>query len=116
MFVLRLQAKGKDYNCNVIKANRYFPSSQLCSKCGFQYKNLKLSERKWTCPNCGTSHIRDVNAAINLKNYIPLEEREFTPVESSKVANLAIFALRTTELDEAGSYSQATKCRNVLSL
>src|SRR5574344_1822326 len=52
-FVSRLQAKGKDYDCNVIKADRYFPSSKLCSKCGFQYKNLKLSEREWTCSCCG---------------------------------------------------------------
>lgn len=115
-FVLRLQAKGKDYNCEVIKADRYFPSSQLCSKCGFQYKDLKLSEREWTCCNCGTHHIRDINAAINLKNYIPLEEREFTPVESSKVANLAELALQATELDETGSTLQATKCRNLPNL
>ena len=115
-FVSRLQAKGKDYHCNVIKADRYFPSSKLCSCCGWKYEGLKLSEREWTCCNCGTHHIRDVNAAINLKNYVPLEEREFTPVESSKVANLAILALRTTELDEAGSYSQVTGSRNVLSL
>jgi putative transposase len=115
-FVSRLQAKGKDYDCKVIKADRYFPSSQLCSKCGFQYKGLKLSEREWTCPNCGTNHIRDVNAAINLKNYVPMEGRKLTPVESSKVANLAELALQATELDETGSYSQATSSRNVLSL
>ena len=115
-FVARLQAKGKDYNCEVIKADRYFPSSQLCSKCGFQYKDLKLSEREWTCSCCGTHHIRDVNAAINLKNYVPLEGREFTPVESSKVANLAMLALQATKLDEAGSTLQVTKCKNVLSL
>ena len=115
-FVARLQAKGQDYNCEVIKADRYFPSSQLCSKCGFQYKDLKLSEREWTCCNCGTHHIRDVNAAINLKNYVPLEEREFKPVESSKVANLAMLALQATELGEAGSHSQATSDKNALSL
>lgn len=103
MFVSRLQSKGKDYNCNVIKADRYFPSSKLCSCCGWKYEGLKLSERSWTCPKCGTSHIRDVNAAINLKHYVPLEGREFTPVENSKAANLAIFALQTTELDEAGN-------------
>ena len=45
-----------------------------------------------------------------------MEGREFKPVESSKVANLAIFALQATELDEAGSYSQATSSRNMLSL
>ena len=115
-FVSRLQAKGLDYNCNVIKADRYFPSSKLCSCCGWKYENLTLDVRKWTCPECGTSHIRDVNAAINLKNYVPMEGRELTPVESSKVANLAELALQATELDEAGSYSQATGSRNVLSL
>ena len=115
-FVSRLQAKGKDYNCNVIKADRYFPSSQICSKCGLQYKSLKLSEREWTCCNCGTHHIRDVNAAINLKNYVPLEEWELTPVESSKVANLAMLALQVTELDEAGSTLRATKCKNLPNL
>ena len=112
-FVSRLEVKGKDYDCKIIKADRYFPSSQLCSKCGFQYKGLKLSEREWTCCNCGTHHIRDVNAAVNLKNYVPWEAREFKPVESYKVANLAILALQATELDEAGSTLQATKCKNL---
>ena len=115
-FVSRLQAKGEDYNCEIIKADRYFPSSQLCSVCGWQYKGLKLSEREWTCCNCGTHHIRDVNAAINLKNYVPMEGREFTPVESSKVANLAMIALQATKLDEAGNHLQVTGGRNMLSL
>lgn len=113
MFVSRLQAKGKDYSCNVVKADRYFPSSKLCSCCGWKYEGLKLSERKWTCPKCGASHIRDVNAAINLKNYVPLEERELTPVESSRAASIAMLALQAAELDEAGSGSQATVHRNI---
>ena len=103
-FVLRLQAKGKDYNCKVIKADRYFPSSKLCSCCGWKYENLQLSERKWTCSKCGTHHVRDVNAAINLKNYVPLEERELTPVESYKVANLVMLALQATKLNETGNH------------
>ena len=115
-FVSRLQAKGKDYHCNVIKVDRYFPSSKLCSCCGWKYENLTLDIRKWTCPKCGTHHIRDVNAAINLKNYVPMEGRKLTPVESSKVANLAMLALQATELDEAGNHSQATSGRNVLGL
>lgn len=102
-FVSRLEAKEKDYDCKIIKADRYFPSSQLCSNCGFQFKGLTLSMREWTCKCCGTHHIRDVNAAINLKNYVPLEEREFKPVESSKVANTAMLALQATKLEEAGS-------------
>lgn len=116
MFVRRLQAKGKDYNCNVIKADRYFPSSKLCSYCGWKYENLTLDVRKWTCPKCGAHHIRDVNAAINLKNYVPMEGREFKPVESFKVASLAELALQATKLDEAGSTLQATKCKNLPNL
>ena len=46
--------------------DRSYPSSKLCSNCGFKYKDLKLSERFWICSNCGSEHDRDVNAAINL--------------------------------------------------
>lgn len=46
--------------------DRFYPSSKLCSDCGFKYKDLKLSERFWTCSNCGSCHDRDKNAAINL--------------------------------------------------
>ena len=86
-FVLRLQAKGQDYNCSVIKADRWFPSSQLCSNCSYQYHELKLSEREWNCPICHKHHIRDVNAAINLKNYVPQELRESMPVEDIESAS-----------------------------
>lgn len=46
--------------------SRFYPSSKLCSDCGFKYKDLKLNERIWTCSNCGSKQDRDVNAAINL--------------------------------------------------
>ena len=101
-FVAKLGQKGKDYNCNVVKADRYFPSSQLCHKCGYQYYDLKLSEREWTCPECGTHHVRDVNAAINLKKYVPQELRKLTPVEDGYVAGLALLALQATSSDESG--------------
>lgn len=94
-FVSRLQQKGKDYRCNVIKADRWFPSSQLCNVCHFQKKDLKLSDRRWTCPKCGTHHIRDVNAAINLKKYVPQELRDIRSVEA--VESLATQALFNSE-------------------
>lgn len=47
-------------------ADKFYPSSKLCSTCGFKYKDLKLTERFWTCSNCGSEHDRDRNAAINL--------------------------------------------------
>ena len=105
IFVSRLESKGKDYNCKIVKADRYFPSSQLCSNCGFQYKDLKLNEREWICKNCGSHHIRDVNAAINLKNYVPWVARKLTPVESVKISSLAELALQEDTLIEAGSHT-----------
>lgn len=56
-------------------ANRFYPSSQLCSGCGFKNKDLKLSERHWVCPSCNSEHDRDKNAATNLaqcRNYTVL--------------------------------------------
>ena len=50
----------------VVFVGRFYPSSKLCSNCGYKYKNLTLSEREWTCPECGTLHDRDVNAARNI--------------------------------------------------
>ena len=53
---------------------------------------------------------------IILKNYVPMEGRELTPVESDKVKSLALLALQVGSLDEAGNHSQATGGRNVLGL
>ena len=55
-------------NYQVVKADRFFASSQICHCCGFKNPITKsLSVRNWVCPKCGTEHVRDVNAAINLK-------------------------------------------------
>lgn len=63
-----------DYKCKykgieLVKADRFFPSSKTCSNCGSIKKDLKLSDRTYICPKCGTVIDRDVNAAINLANY-----------------------------------------------
>ena len=67
-FASKLERKATRYNSVVIKADRWFASSKTCSECGHVNYNLKLSDRSWTCSKCGTNHVRDVNAAINLKN------------------------------------------------
>lgn len=48
-------------------APRFYPSSKLCSECGYKHKDLKLKDRSWTCPECKIVHDRDVNASINLE-------------------------------------------------
>ena len=68
-FVRQLQYKA-DWNDKIIQQiGTYFPSSQLCSHCGYQNKETKdLSVREWTCPECGVVHDRDLNASINILN------------------------------------------------
>ena len=51
-----------------LKIDRFFPSSKICHCCGNKYKELKLSDRFWTCENCGTYLDRDENAALNILN------------------------------------------------
>jgi len=49
-----------------VKIDRYFPSSKMCSYCGWVNQNLALNDREWFCIKCGTHHNRDHNAAINI--------------------------------------------------
>ena len=66
LFVEKLKSKGKDYDCNIIVMDRYFPSSKLCSNCGFKNIKLKVEQKSWKCPNCKKKWDRDLNAAINI--------------------------------------------------
>jgi putative transposase len=65
-FKTTLQNKALQNDKKVILIGRYYPSSKTCNKCGYIHKRLKLQDRHWQCPNCGTSHDRDLNAALNI--------------------------------------------------
>lgn len=66
----QLEYKCKWLGIKLVKAPQFYASSQYCSKCGcYQKKDLKLTDREWTCPHCGCHHDRDVNAARNLRFY-----------------------------------------------
>ena len=61
--VYKTKWRGK----KLIKINQYYPSSQICSSCGYQNKETKdLSLREWTCPKCNHEHDRDINASLNI--------------------------------------------------
>lgn len=62
-----LEYKSQWYGKECVAVDRFYPSSQRCSKCGHINQELTLSDRHWTCSECGTYHDRDVNAAKNIK-------------------------------------------------
>jgi putative transposase len=65
----QLDYKARWYGARVVKADRWFPSSKLCSSCGVVKAKLHLSERTYQCDSCGLGIDRDLNAAVNLARY-----------------------------------------------
>src|SRR5574344_1100136 len=64
----QIEYKARWKGRTVIFVDRFYPSSKLCSNCGYKKVDLTLKDREWTCPVCGEHHDRDLNAAINIKN------------------------------------------------
>ena len=67
MFRFQMEYKAKRYGARLVLADRWYPSSRLCSVCGCKNETLALNDRQWTCCGCGANHDRDRNAAINLE-------------------------------------------------
>lgn len=89
MFLSMLEYKCKWYGVNLVRIDRFAPSSKTCGKCGYPYKGLKLSERSWTCPECGTRHDWDFNTACNIKEFglkaLPTERGKVKTVDCPTV-------------------------------
>ena len=87
--ILEYKASWEDKQ--VIFIDRFYPSSKLCSGCGYKKDDLQLSDREWVCPECGAVHDRDINAAVNIlnegKRIIGLSSPEFKRVGEQAVAS-----------------------------
>jgi putative transposase len=64
----QLLYKGRWHGTHVVCVDRFYPSTQLCHVCGFKNEDLELVDRLWICPQCGTMHDRDLNAALNIRD------------------------------------------------
>lgn len=85
-----LKDKASLNNKLVVEVDRWFASSKTCHECGYVYKGLTLNEREWVCPECGTHHDRDINAAMNIliegnKILVGSRTAELTLVENPPV-------------------------------
>lgn len=66
-FRRELEYRARWYGKQIVTIDRFFPSSQLCSKCGAQWRGTKnLAVRRWVCSECGAELDRDTNAAVNI--------------------------------------------------
>ena len=65
-FMRQVEYKAAWYGRTVVKIDRWYPSSKTCSACGYVMESMPLDVREWSCPECGTCHDRDSNAAKNI--------------------------------------------------
>jgi putative transposase len=111
----QLAYKSEWYGSTVVIANRFYPSSKLCSRCGVINGALKLSERVFDCDTCGLSLDRDENAAINLRRLglaqLPEGLREVTPVERKALASASAVAKPASPKQEATAVGNSRPTR-----
>jgi putative transposase len=108
-FRRQLKYKIELHGNTLIVADKCFPSSKKCSGCGHEKQNLLLSDREYVCESCGQVIDRDLNAALNLRNYSlkKLGEAcpEVTPVETGALTCSSLIGASETAVDEAGILS-----------
>jgi putative transposase len=105
-FRQQLEYKSLLHGNTFIIADQWFPSSKKCSGCGHVKESLSLSEREYVCECCGLVIDRDLNAAINLRDYainkIGMACPELTPVDKGALVYSSSIGVNETALDEAG--------------
>lgn len=106
-FRKELEYKSQLYGCQIIIADKYYPSSKTCSFCGNKVEILKLNTRTYKCFKCGLVIDRDINAAINLKNLVGRVTSELTPLDFNilikefKTSNINVFKIEEGKQQKA---------------
>ena len=101
-FTRMLEYKASWYGRAVVKVDRFYPSSKTCNHCGYIKKDLKLSERKWVCPECGEVIDRDYNAACNIRDkgieiLVGSRTPELTLVENPTMDERSVMNLKSSD-------------------
>ena len=109
-FKRQLLYKGEWYGCQVLLADRFYPSTKRCSACG-AIREIGLKERQYHCPVCGLTIDRDLNAAINLKQLLYVNQTTASSAESNACGEHIRWRLDATMLIEAGTEHQSVTDR-----
>ncbi|MCW2938959.1 MAG: transposase, OrfB family protein [Actinomycetia bacterium] len=107
-FVNMLEYKAARYGRTFAKVDRFFPSSQLCSACGVKDGPKPLHVREWTCAACGTTHDRDVNAAINIRTEGRKVATGHAETQNARRAQVRPGSVIPAQRDEAGTHPKHT--------
>ena len=106
MFKDMLVNKATSLGIDIVYADRFYPSSQICSHCGNRKVNLRLSERTYKCPVCGLEIDRDLNASINLKHYPEFQGK----LSLWRTKTTGVVSNNKTEFNEEGILQKADNC------
>lgn len=115
MFLEMLEYKLAERGKVFIKVNKWYPSSQLCSCCGYRNTEVRdLSIREWICPKCGAHHDRDENASVNVKHegiriYLGQGLPEVTPVEPTASTDENKFSSASRSVEAGSSVALASE-------
>ena len=105
-FKQMLISKAESHGIEVVLADRFYPSSQICSHCGNRKVDLKLSDRTYKCPVCGLEIDRDLNASINLEHYPEFQGK----LSLWRAKTTGVVRNNETEFIEEGILRKADNC------
>lgn len=89
LFIDRVKKKAEDTGTNFVGIDRFEPTTKMCHVCGYVLPTISLDVEAWTCPECGTRHDRDLNAAINIRNK-GIEQLQAKKPKASRIKTLPL--------------------------